>query len=116
MPRIPKLKINFEYEKKKKEKPVKIPKAHTLNLGRVRSIALLILIGLFVYFSYVLILANATVHINKNLQQKVETLNQRINQENAGTISYNSLVDQYLTQFLKVYYSPLVILMLEQNS
>ncbi|WP_260160109.1 hypothetical protein [Leuconostoc citreum] len=87
-----------------------------MNLGRVRSIALLILIGLFVYFSYVLILANATVHINKNLQQKVETLNQRINQENAGTISYNSLVDQYLTQFLKVYYSPLVILMLEQNS
>ncbi|WP_228928308.1 hypothetical protein [Leuconostoc pseudomesenteroides] len=87
-----------------------------MNLGRVRSIALLILIGLFVYFSDVLILANATVHINKNLQQKVETLNQRINQENAGTISYNSLVDQYLTQFLKVYYSPLVILMLEQNS
>lgn len=48
MTRMPKLKINFEYEKKKKEKPIKIPKAHTLNLVRVRSIVLLILIGLFI--------------------------------------------------------------------
>ena len=103
---IPKLKINFEYEKKKKEKPIKIPKAHTLNLGRVRSIVLLILIGLFIYFSYVLLLANATAHKNKTLQQTVATLNQRINQENAGTTSYNPLVDQYMTQFLKIYYSP----------
>lgn len=106
MTRIPKLKINFEYEKKKKEKPIKIPKAHTLNLGRVRSIVLLILIGLFIYFSYVLVLANATAYKNKTLQQTVSTLNQRINQENAGTTSYNPLVDQYMTQFLKVYYSP----------
>lgn len=106
MPRIPKIKINFEYEKKKKEKPIKIPKAHTLNLGRVRSIVLLILIGLFIYFSYVLLLANATAHKNKTLQQTVSTLNQRINQENAGTTSYNPLVDQYMTQFLKIYYSP----------
>ncbi len=103
---LPKLKINFEYEKKKKEKPTKIPKAHTLNLGRVRSIILLILIGLFIYFSYVLVLANATAHKNKTLQQTVATLNQRINQENAGTTSYNPLVDQYMTQFLKIYYSP----------
>ena len=106
MIRIPKFKINFEYEKKKKEKPIKIPKAHTLNLGRVRSIVLLILIGLFIYFSYVLVLANATAHKNKTLQQTVATLNHRINQENAGTISYNPLVDQYMTQFLKIYYSP----------
>ncbi|GEK60385.1 conjugal transfer protein [Leuconostoc citreum] len=106
MVNIPKLKINFEYEKKKKEKTIKIPKAHTLNLGRVRSIVLLILIGLFIYFSYVLILANATAHKNKTLQQTVVTLNHRINQENAGTTSYNPLVDQYMTQFLKVYYSP----------
>mgnify|MGYP001073055002 CR=1 FL=1 len=106
MLRIPKLKINFEYEKKKKEKTIKIPKAHTLNLGRVRLIVLLILIGLFIYFSYVLILANATAHKNKTLQQTVSTLNQRINQENAGTTSYNPLVDQYMTQFLKIYYSP----------
>ena len=106
MVNIPKLKINFEYEKKKKEKPIKISKAHTLNLSQVRSIVLLILIGLFIYFSYVLILANATAHKNKTLQQTVATLNQRINQENAGTTSYNPLVDQYMTQFLKVYYSP----------
>ncbi|MCJ2168077.1 conjugal transfer protein [Leuconostoc citreum] len=106
MVNIPKLKINFEYEKKKKEKPIKIPKAHTLNLGRVRSIVLLILIGLFIYFSYVLLLANATAYKNKTLQQTVATLNQRINQENAGTTSYNPLVDSYMTQFLKVYYSP----------
>ena len=33
-------------------------------------------------------------------------MNQRINQENAGTTSYNPLVDQYMTQFLKIYYSP----------
>ncbi|MDI6502439.1 conjugal transfer protein [Leuconostoc suionicum] len=106
MSRIPKLKINFEYEKNKKEKPIKIPKAHTLNLGRVRLIVLLILIGLFIYFSYILVLANATAHKNKTLQQTVATLNQRINQENAGTTSYNPLVDQYMTQFLKIYYSP----------
>ncbi|MGR8809708.1 hypothetical protein [Leuconostoc citreum] len=71
--------------KKRKKKTIKIPKAHTLNLGRVRSIVLLILIGLFIYFSYVLLLANATAHKNKTLQQTVATLNQRINQENAGT-------------------------------
>ncbi|WP_317286437.1 conjugal transfer protein [Leuconostoc mesenteroides] len=106
MLKIPTFKINFEYEKKKKEKPIKIPKAHTLNLGRVRSIVLLILIGLFIYFSYVMILANATAHKNKNLQQTVSNLNQRINQENAGTTNYNPLVDQYMTQFLKIYYSP----------
>ncbi|MCT3071140.1 conjugal transfer protein [Leuconostoc citreum] len=106
MVNIPKLKINFEYEKNKKEKPIKIPKAHTLNLGRVRSIVLIILIGLFIYFSYVLILANATAHKNKTLQQTVGALSHRIDQENAGTTSYNPLVDQYMTQFLKVYYSP----------
>ncbi|MBB6432169.1 conjugal transfer protein [Leuconostoc carnosum] len=105
MLRIPKLKINFEYEKKKKEKPIKIPKAHTLNLGRVRSIVLLILIGLFIYFSYVLVLANATAHKNKVLQNTVTNLSIKMNQERAGTTSYNPLVGEYLTNFLNLYYS-----------
>ncbi|MDI6681892.1 hypothetical protein [Leuconostoc suionicum] len=69
---FPKLKIHFEYEKQKTEKPIKILKAHK----------------------------------NKTLQQTVASLNQRISQENTGVTSYNSLVDQYMTPFLKVYYSP----------
>lgn len=103
--RIPKLKINFEYEKKKKEKPIKIPKAHTLNLGWVRQIVLLILIGLFIYFSYILVLANATAHKNNVLQNTVTNLSVKMNQENAGTTSYNPLVCEYLTNFLNLYYS-----------
>ena len=47
---LPKLKVNFEYEKKQKEKAVKIPKAHTINLGKVRKIVLLFFIGLFINF------------------------------------------------------------------
>jgi len=43
---LPKLKVNFEYEKRQKEKPMKVPKAHTLNLGRMRKLVLLLLVEL----------------------------------------------------------------------
>jgi len=90
---------------KKKEKPIKIPKAHILNLGRVRKIVLLILMGLFLYFSCILILANATANKIKVLQNTVTNLSAKMNQESAGTTSYNPLVGEYLTNFLNLYYS-----------
>ncbi|MGR8837929.1 hypothetical protein N2F28_06925 [Leuconostoc falkenbergense] len=75
---LPKLKVNFEYEKKQKEKAVRIPKAHTINLGKVRKIVLLFLIGLFIYFSYVLVLANAIAQKNKTLRATVTTLRKKL--------------------------------------
>ena len=102
---LPKLKVNFEYEKKQKEKAVKIPKAHTMNLGKVRKIVLLFLIGLFIYFSYVLVLANAIAQKNKTLRATVTTLSKKFDKASAGTTSYNPVVGQYLANFLTLYYS-----------
>ncbi|MBD9366918.1 conjugal transfer protein [Leuconostoc mesenteroides] len=102
---LPKLKVNFEYEKKQKEKAVKIPKAHTMNLGKVRKIVLLFLIGLFIYFSYVLVLANAIAQNNKKLRATVTTLSKKLDKASAGTTSYNPVVGQYLANFLTLYYS-----------
>lgn len=102
---LPKLKVNFEYEKKQKEKAVKIPKAHTMNLGKVRKIVLLFLIGLFIYFSYVLVLANAIAQKNKTLRTTVTTLSKKLDKASAGTTSYNPVVGQYLANFLTLYYS-----------
>ena len=102
---LPKLKVNFEYEKKQKEKAVKIPKAHTMNLGKVRKIVLLFLIGIFIYFSYVLVLANAIAQKNKTLRATVTTLSKKLDKASAGTTSYNPVVGQYLANFLTLYYS-----------
>lgn len=102
---LPKLKVNFEYEKKQKDKAVKIPKAHTMNLGKVRKIVLLFLIGLFIYFSYVLVLANAIAQKNKTLRATVTTLSKKLDKASAGTTSYNPVVGQYLANFLTLYYS-----------
>ncbi|WP_394456608.1 conjugal transfer protein [Leuconostoc suionicum] len=102
---LPKLKVNFEYEKKQKEKAVKIPKAHTMNLGKIRKIVLLFLIGLFIYFSYVLVLANAIAQKNKTLRATVTTLSKKLDKASAGTTSYNPVVGQYLANFLTLYYS-----------
>ena len=102
---LPKLKVNFEYEKKQKEKAVKIPKAHTINLGKVRKIVLLFLIGLFIYFSYVLVLANAIAQKNKTLRATVTTLSKKLDKASAGTTRYNPVVGQYLANFLTLYYS-----------
>ncbi|GLX33828.1 hypothetical protein Lmede01_18060 [Leuconostoc mesenteroides subsp. dextranicum] len=102
---LPKLKVNFEYEKKQKEKAVKIPKAHTMNLGKVRKIVLLFLTGLFIYFSYVLVLANAIAQKNKTLRATVTTLSKKLDKASAGTTSYNPVVGQYLANFLTLYYS-----------
>ena len=102
---LPKFKVNFEYEKKQKEKTTKIPKAHTMNLGKVRKIVLLFLIGIFIYFSYVLVLANAIAQKNKTLRATVTTLSKKLDKASAGTTSYNPVVGQYLANFLTLYYS-----------
>ncbi|MGR8827540.1 conjugal transfer protein [Leuconostoc citreum] len=102
---LPKLKVNFEYEKKQKEKATKIPKAHTMNLGKIRKIVLLFLIGLFIYFSYVLVLANAIAQKNKTLRATVTTLSKKLDKASAGTTSYNPVVGQYLANFLTLYYA-----------
>ncbi|MBZ6009757.1 conjugal transfer protein [Leuconostoc gelidum] len=102
---LPKLKVNFEYEKRQKEKPMKVPKAHTLNLGRMRKLVLLLLVGLFLYFGFVLIKANAIARSNTVLRHDVVTLNKQLDQASAGTTSYNPIVGQYLASFLTDYYT-----------
>ncbi|WP_099044461.1 conjugal transfer protein [Leuconostoc citreum] len=102
---LPKLKVNFEYERKKKEKAIKIPKAHVYNLGRVRKVVLIIVLGLFLYFSYVLFLANAIAQKNKVLRQNVTTLTKKLDEASAGTTSYNPIVGQYLGSFVTKYYT-----------
>nr|WP_253247271.1 MULTISPECIES: conjugal transfer protein [Leuconostoc] len=76
-----------------------------MNLGKVRKIVLLFLIGLFIYFSYVLVLANAIAQKNKTLRATVTTLSKKLDKASAGTTSYNPVVGQYLANFLTLYYS-----------
>ncbi|TOZ02814.1 conjugal transfer protein [Leuconostoc pseudomesenteroides] len=102
---LPKLKVNFEYERKKKEKAVKIPKAHVYNLGRVRKIVAFVLIGLFLYFGYVLFLANAVAQKNRVLRHSVTSLTKKLDEASAGTTSYNPIVGQYLANFVTAYYT-----------
>lgn len=102
---LPKLKVNFEYEKREKVKPMKVPKAHTLNLARMRKLVLLILVVLFLYFSFVLVKANAIARSNTTLRRDIVTLNNRLDQASAGTTSYNPIVGQYLSDFLTAYYT-----------
>lgn len=102
---LPKLKVNFEYERKKKEKAVKIPKAHVYNLGRVRKIVVFVLIGLFLYFGYVLFLANAVAQKNRVLRHSVTSLTKKLDEASAGTTSYNPIVGQYLAKFVTAYYT-----------
>ncbi|MCK8605639.1 conjugal transfer protein [Leuconostoc citreum] len=102
---LPKLKVNFEFERKKKDKPMKVPRAHTLNLGRMRKLVLLLLVGLFVYFGIVLIKANAIATSNTKLRHDIVRLNKQLDKASAGTTSYNPLVGQYMASFLTVYYT-----------
>lgn len=102
---LPKLKVNFEYEKRKKDKPMKVPKAHTLNLARMRKLVLLLLVGLFLYFGFVLVKANAIAQTNTKLRQDLVTLNKQLDKASAGTTSYNPIVGQYLANFLTTYYT-----------
>lgn len=102
---LPKLKINFEYEKRKKEKPMKVPKARTLNLARMRKLVLLLLIGLFIYFGLVLIKANAIAHSNMSLRKDIISLNKQLDKASAGTTNYNPIVGQYMANFLTDYYT-----------
>lgn len=73
---LPRLKVNFEYEKRKKEQPMKVPKAPTLNLARMRKLVLLLLF--FLYFSFVLAKANAIARSNTTLRHDIVTLNLQI--------------------------------------
>ncbi|MGR8808814.1 conjugal transfer protein [Leuconostoc citreum] len=102
---LPKLKLNFEYERKKKDKPMNVPRAHTLNLGRMRKIVALILVGLFIYFGIVLIKANAIATSNTKLRHDIIQLNKQLDKASAGTTSYNPLVGQYMANFLTTYYT-----------
>jgi len=76
-----------------------------MNLGKVRKIVLLFSIGLFIYFSYVLVLANAIAQKNKTLRATVTTLSKKLDKASAGTTSYNPVVGQYLANFLTLYYA-----------
>ncbi|MCM0582703.1 conjugal transfer protein [Weissella diestrammenae] len=103
--RLPKLKLDFEYERKAKDKPKKIPKAHVFDLGRARKLVIAVLVMLFLYFGYVLFVANATAQKNHNLDHKVTTLSNKLKLASAGTTSYNPLVGQYLGDFLTAFYT-----------
>ena len=66
--------MNFEYEKKQKDKAVKIPKAHVDNLSKVRKIVVGLLIILVFYFAYVLVLANGVAIKNRELRHNITSL------------------------------------------
>lgn len=102
---LPKLKVNFEYEKKQKDKAVKIPKAHVYNLSKVRKIVVGLLIILVLYFAYVLVLANSVAIKNRELRHNITSLTTRLDKASAGTTSYNPIVGQYLGNFVTAYYT-----------
>ncbi|QYU58816.1 conjugal transfer protein [Weissella confusa] len=103
--KIPKFKVNFEYEKRQKDKRVKLPRAHVYQLSRIRKVVLVLLICLIGYFAYVLVLANAVAHKNTQLRHNITTLTKKLDKASAGTTSYNPLVGQYLADFLTAYYN-----------
>ncbi len=70
-----------------------------MNLGKLRKIVLLFLIGLFIYFSYVLLLANAIAQKNKTLRTTVTTLSRKMDKASAGTIVTSLLSDNILPTF-----------------
>ncbi|MER2095253.1 MAG: conjugal transfer protein, partial [Aerococcus urinaeequi] len=81
---LPKLKVNFEYEKKQEDKAVKIPKVHVYNLSKVRKIVVGLLIVLMLYFAYVLVLANGVAIKNRELRHNINNLTTRLDKASAG--------------------------------
>ncbi|UUE16982.1 hypothetical protein LQZ13_05645 [Leuconostoc mesenteroides] len=70
-----------------------------MNLGKVRKIVLLFLIGLFIYFSYVLVLANAIAQKNKSLRATVTTLSKKLDKASAVQPVKTLLSDNILPTF-----------------
>lgn len=103
--RLPKFKVSFDFEKKVKEKPIKIKKSHSVSMRTARTMFWGFLILLFMYFSYVLIQSNATVVKNRALRGNIATLSKQLDEASAGTTNYNPTVGQYLTDFLTEYYT-----------
>ncbi|QIL51243.1 conjugal transfer protein [Weissella coleopterorum] len=66
---------------------------------------MIFLVALFVYFGYVLLLANSAVHNNHALKHQITVLNTKLEKASQGTTSYNPIVGQYLAGFLTTYYT-----------
>lgn len=95
----------FGFERQSIDKAQKIPKAHGLNLKQAKTLLMLFLVALFVYFGYVLLIANTAVNSNHALKYQITELNNKLEKASQGTTSYNPIVGQYLNNFLNTYYS-----------
>ena len=103
--RLPKINVSYDFEKKVKDKPVKIKKSHSISMRTARVIFWGFLIILGVYFTYSIMLSNATASKNRVLRENVTTLSKQLDEASAGTTSYNPIVGQYLTDFVTTYYT-----------
>ncbi|GAK30787.1 putative membrane protein [Weissella oryzae SG25] len=102
---IPKINVSFDYEKRVKDKPMKIKKSHAVSLRKARFIAGAILILIIVYCTFSVIQARAIAVKNRSLRENVTTLTKRLDEASAGSTSYNPVVGQYLSDFLTAYYT-----------
>lgn len=103
--RLPKINVSYDFEKKVKDKRVKIKKSHSMSMRTARVMFWGFLIVLGMYFTYSIILSNATASKNRTLRENVTTLSKQLDEASAGTTSYNPVVGQYLTDFVTAYYT-----------
>ncbi|GAK31925.1 putative membrane protein [Weissella oryzae SG25] len=102
---IPKFKVNFDYEKKVKDKPMKIKKSHAVSLRKARFIVGSFLVLILVYCTFTVIQSRAIAVKNRSLRENVTALTKQLDEASAGSTSYNPVVGQYLNDFLTTYYT-----------
>ncbi|GAK31914.1 putative membrane protein [Weissella oryzae SG25] len=102
---IPKFKVSFDYEKKVKDKPMKIKKSHAVSLRKARFIVGTFLVLILVYCTFTVIQSRAIAVKNRSLRENVTALTKKLDEASAGSTSYNPVVGQYLTDFLTIYYT-----------
>ncbi|CAK1254298.1 hypothetical protein R55227_BLOPHJLP_01602 [Fructobacillus tropaeoli] len=109
--KFPKLKLSkvlptsTEFERKKKDRGLSMPKAHGLSVRQFRIFFTIILGSLFLFFVFILIRSNAVLSNNQKLQTINRKLEQKLDEASVGSTNYNPLVGQWLGKFINTYYN-----------
>ncbi|CAK1231053.1 conjugal transfer protein [Fructobacillus cardui] len=100
-----KIKGPVQYERKVKDKGLKIPKKKALTVEKLRKVVLAIVflfIGLMVLMTWQ---SSQVIKKNHQLKNSQMTLEKKLDKASTGSLSYNPLVGQYFDKFLNTYYN-----------
>jgi hypothetical protein len=100
-----KLKGPVDYERKTKDKGLKMPKVRTLTIGKLRKV---VFASVFFFIALMLLVtwqASQVVKKNHQLKTNQANLEKKLDKASAGSLSYNPLVGQYFEKFLNAYYN-----------